>query len=88
MKTITEIIGGAQSLLDVNFDLQGCFEEYLTDEYKAFLHILRVAEQFIPSLHRYRNRIGRPPYEFFPFIRSMLGKSFFGIEKRAVLFSG
>ncbi len=38
MKTITETIGGAQSLLDMNYDLQGCFEEYLTDEYKTFLH--------------------------------------------------
>jgi transposase len=81
MKRITEIIGGAQSLLDVNCDLQDCFEEYLNDDYKLFLHILRVAGQFMPALHRYKNKMGRPPYEYFPFIRSMLGKSFFGIEK-------
>jgi hypothetical protein len=81
MKTITEIIGGAQSLLNVNFDLQGCFEEYLTDEYKTFLHILRVAEQFLPAYIRRRKKMGRPPYQYFPFIRSMLGKIFFGVEK-------
>lgn len=81
MKTITEIIGGAQSLLDVNFDIQNCFEEYLTDEYKTFLHILRVTEEFLPSIHRHKNKMGRPPYEYFPFIRSMLGKTFFEVEK-------
>jgi hypothetical protein len=81
MKTITEILGGAQSLLGVNFNLQDCFEEYLTDEYKTFLHILRVAEQFLPVYIRPRNKMGRPPYQYFPFIRSMLGKSFFGVEK-------
>ena len=47
MKTITEIIGGEQVLLDINFDLQKCFEEHLTDEHKIFLHLLRVAEEFL-----------------------------------------
>jgi hypothetical protein len=42
MKTITEIIGGAQGLLNISYNLQDVFEEYLTDEYKTFLHILRV----------------------------------------------
>jgi hypothetical protein len=32
MKTIAQIIGGAQALLAVSFDLKECFEEYLTDE--------------------------------------------------------
>jgi hypothetical protein len=27
MKTVTEIIGGAQALLDFDYDLQDCFEE-------------------------------------------------------------
>jgi len=31
MKTITEILGGAQTLLDKNYNLQNCFEERLTD---------------------------------------------------------
>jgi hypothetical protein len=34
MKTITEIIGGAQGLPDIPFDSRDVFEEYLTDEYK------------------------------------------------------
>ena len=37
MKSITEILGGAQLLLDVSFDLQKTFEEYLTMEKRAFL---------------------------------------------------
>ena len=39
MKTITEILGGAQALLDMNYDLQSCFEEHLTDGHKSFLSI-------------------------------------------------
>jgi hypothetical protein len=37
MKTITQIIEGAHALLDIPYDLEGCFEEYLSDEYKTFL---------------------------------------------------
>jgi hypothetical protein len=81
MKTITEILGGAQALLDVNFDLQSCFEEYLTNEHKTFLHLLRAAEQFMPVYIRPQARTGRPPYPYHPFVRSMLAKSFFGIDK-------
>jgi transposase len=81
MKTIAEIIGGRQALLSIGIDIQSCFEEYLTDEYKMFLHILRVAEEYQPPYIRPRKKTGRPPYQYFPFIRSMLGKSFFGIEK-------
>jgi hypothetical protein len=50
MKTITGILGGVQALLNVSLKLQGCFEEYLSDKYKTFLHILRVIEGFLPSL--------------------------------------
>jgi transposase len=81
MKTITEIIGGAQSLLGIQFDLQGCFEEYLTNEHKTFLHPLRVAEAYLPVYIRPQARTGRPPYPYRPFMRSMLGKSFFGMDK-------
>jgi transposase/IS5 family transposase len=80
MKTITEIIGGGQALLDISFDLQSCFEEHLSDEQKMFLHILRVAEEFLPVYIRPRKNTGRPPYEYYPFIRSMIGKRFFGID--------
>jgi hypothetical protein len=81
MKTITETIGGGQALLNINLNLQGCFEEYLNDEYKMFLHILRVAEEYLPPYIRPVKKTGRPPYQYFPFIRSMLGKSYFCIEK-------
>jgi hypothetical protein len=37
-KTITEIIGGVQGLLSISYHVQDIFEEYLTDEYKTFLH--------------------------------------------------
>ena len=80
MKTITETIGGAQALLDINFNLKSCFEENLNDEYKMFLHILRVAEEFLPVYVRPKAQTGRPPYPYYPFIRSMLGKIFFRIE--------
>jgi hypothetical protein len=45
MKSITETIGGAQALLEIPYNLQPCFEEYLTDEYKTFLQMLRVIEE-------------------------------------------
>jgi hypothetical protein len=81
MKTIIEILGGAQALLDINFDLQSCFEEQLTDEHKMFLHIIRAAETFLPVYIRPKAKTGRPPYPYHPFIRSMIGKSFFEIDK-------
>ena len=81
MKTITETIGGGQVLLDIDLDLQACFEEYLNDEYKMFLHLLRVAEEYLPLSIRPQKKTGRPPYPYFSFIRSMLGKMFFGVEK-------
>jgi hypothetical protein len=52
MKTITQILGGAQALLNIPYDLAGCFEEYLSDEYKIFLHMLRVIEERVPALIR------------------------------------
>jgi hypothetical protein len=45
MKTISQIIAGAQALLNISFNLTNCFEEYLSDEYKTFLHMLRVIEE-------------------------------------------
>ncbi len=85
MKTITEILAGAQALLNVDFKLQQCFEEYLSDDYKAFMHIVRVAETYLPNCHRRRAMTGRPAYAYSPYIRSMLAKSFFGIEKTSSL---
>ena len=85
MKTITQIIGGAQALLPVSFELKECFEEYLTDEYKTFLHILRITEEYAAGLSSPRRRMGRPSYPFISFFRSELAKRYFDIEKTGSL---
>jgi transposase len=81
MKSIAEIIGGAQGLLDISYELQDVFEEYLSDEYKTFLQMLRVIEEAQPPIMRRYAGTGRRPYEYQPFIRSALAKHYFGIEK-------
>ena len=54
MKSILEILGGAQILLGLSFDLQECFEEYLTEEYRGFLSILRAVEEQVKGIDKYR----------------------------------
>jgi hypothetical protein len=61
MKTISQIIAGAQALLAVSYDLIEWFEEYLSDEYKTFLHILRGIEEQMPPLIRPYAGTGRIP---------------------------
>ncbi|MDR1179713.1 MAG: transposase [Spirochaetales bacterium] len=85
MKTITQILGGAQALIHIPFDIQNCFEEYLSDTYKTFLHLLRVIEEFLPPLIRPRAQTGRPAYPYMPFIRSILAKAYFGVDKTCAL---
>jgi transposase len=85
MKTIAEVIGGAQALLDINLGLQACFEEKLGNEYKTFLQLLRIIESVMPPLTRARAATGRRPYQYLPFFRSQLAKSVFGIEKTSHL---
>ncbi|MDR1024353.1 MAG: transposase, partial [Treponema sp.] len=85
MKTISHIIAGAQALLNISFNLIDCFEEYLSDEYQTFLHMLRVIEEHIPTLIRPYAGTGRIPYQYTPFIRSFLAKGYFGIEKTSQL---
>jgi hypothetical protein len=85
MKTISQIIGGARALLDVSYDVAGCFEEYLSDEYKTFLHMLRVIEEQMPTRIRPYAETGRIPYQYTPFIRSFFAKGYFGIEKTSQL---
>jgi transposase len=80
MKTITEIIGGAQGLLPISFKLQDIFEEYLDNSSKTFLHILRVMEAAFPSCVRGYAGTGRKPYPYQPFIRSVWAKCFFKID--------
>jgi IS5 family transposase len=87
MKSITETLGGAQALLDISYEIQGCFEEHLNDEQKTFLQLIRIIESFLPpnALIQTRNRTGRPPYLWISFLRSMFAKSFFSIEKTSSL---
>jgi transposase len=80
MKTITEIIGGAQGLLNISYKLEAVFEDYLDNGYKTFLHILRVMEAAVPLFMRRYAGTGRKPYPYQPFIRSMWAKSFFKID--------
>jgi len=80
MTTITQILGGAQILLGVSYDLQGCFEQYLTDEQRTFLVTLRLLSHYHPPLERISATTGRPAYENEPFLRAFLAKSFFRIS--------
>jgi hypothetical protein len=79
MKTITEIIGGAQALLDIPFDLQICFEEKLSVQQKTFLHMLRCIENYVPMLYRPYAGTGRIPYQYLPYLRAQFAKNYFQI---------
>jgi hypothetical protein len=80
MKTITEIIGGAQGLLNISFDLQSCFEEKMNELQITFLHMLRYIEKYIPVLNRPYAGTGRIPYQYLPYLKSQFAKIFFQIE--------
>ena len=85
MKTITEILGGAQVLLDISFDLQKCFEEKLNDQQITFLHMLRCIEKYFPILYRPYAGTGRIPFQYLPFLRSQFAKNYFQIETNTKL---
>jgi len=85
MKTIAEITGGAQALLNISFNLQDCFKARLNNGYRTFLQLLRVIESVTPMLSRPGDRTDRKPYKYLPFFRSQIAKSFFGIEKTSHL---
>jgi hypothetical protein len=70
-----------RALLDIPYVPTGCFEEYLSDEYKTVLYMLRVIEEQMPALIRPYAGTGRIPYQYTPYIRSFLAKGYFGIEK-------
>lgn len=77
MTTISQILGGAQILLGISYDLQECFEQYLTDEQRSFLATLSLLSRYQPALGRIAEATGRPAYENEPFLRAFLAKSFF-----------
>jgi hypothetical protein len=80
VKTVTEILGGAQILMGISFNLQDSFEEYLTGEHRCFLTMLRVIEEAQPILAIDRRVRGRIPYEDQPFMRAFLARLFFRIS--------
>ena len=80
MKSITEILGGAQILLGISFDIQETFEKYLTENHHAFLSMLRVIEEHQPAVEKIYKGRGRLPYEDQPMIRAFLAKPFFKID--------
>ena len=77
MKSITEILGGMQILLEVSFDIQIGFEEYLTKDQRTFLAIVRVIEEHFAAPREIVSRYGRPAYSINPFIRAFWAKSYF-----------
>lgn len=85
MKSITEILGGAQILFNISFDLQDCFEEYITEQHKAFLAMLRVVEEHLPAVERVYTGRGRRGHGTQPIVRAFLAKSFFSIETNELL---
>ncbi|MEN6477920.1 MAG: transposase [Rectinema sp.] len=79
MKSIYELLGGMQILLGLSYDLQAGFEEYLSEEQRAFLAILRVIEEHLSAPCSTASKFGRPAYQSNPFIRAFLAKAFFRI---------
>jgi transposase len=79
MKTVTEILGGAQTLLSLSFDIQRCFEEYLTEEHRCFIALLRVIEGAQPCIAMEVAKTGRPAYQNEPIMRAFLARNFFRI---------
>src|SRR5208337_5156065 len=85
MKSIAEILGGAQILLGLAYDIQDSFEEYLSTDHRAFLAMLRVVEEHLPPLARSGSVMGRPAYENLSFFRAFPGMSFFRITTAGAL---
>lgn len=86
MKSITEILCGAQPLFNFDFGNDRIFEEYLNDEHKEFLAILQVIEDCV-KIEEKQPRMGRPPYFNFSFFRAFLAQSFFRLDTTKDLIS-
>ena len=85
MKSITEILGETQLLLGISYDIQETFEEFLTNEHRSFLAMLRVIEEGQPVIKQERHLRGRPAYDFQPIIRAYFAMSFFRIDSTSDL---
>lgn len=71
MTTVTEILGGGQVLLGLNYDVQVLFEERLTEEQRLLMAILRLVEAE-SGLVEIRKGRGRTPYDTGPFLRTFI----------------
>jgi len=85
MKRISDIIAGAQGLLNISFEIQHCFEEALNDRQKTFLNMLRCIEEHLRLPERQYAGTGRKPYKYLPFVRSQLAKNYFQIPATSML---
>src|SRR5574344_590998 len=79
MKTITEILGGGQTLLPINYDIQKCFPELLSTKHKLFLAALQKIESSV-SIHERQTNKGRPAYPSICFFRAFLAQAFFKLD--------
>ena len=52
----------------------------MNDQQKAFLHMLRCLEKYVPPLNRPYAGTGRIPYQYLPYLRSQFAKNYFQIE--------
>ncbi len=80
MKTVPEIIGGAQTLLPLDYEIQDCFPELLSCEHRSFLHHLRVREHLPQGFFIHRQKTGRPYGGDRKYFRAFLAKAFLGLE--------
>ena len=87
MKTISEIIGGAQVLLPLEYELQDCFPELLSCEHRSLLHHLRVREHLPQGSFIHSQKTGRPYGGDRKYFRAFLAKAFFGLESTKQLIS-
>lgn len=85
MKSLTEILGGAQILLSISYELQDVFEDYLTEEHRAFLAMLRVIEEHLCVHERSYKGRGRKPHQDVPIVRAFLAKAFLNIDTNSQL---
>ena len=87
MKTISEFIGGAQTLLPLDYEIQDCFPELLSCEHRSFLHHLRVREHLPQGSFIHRQKTGRPYGGDRKYFRAFLAKAFFDLESTKQLIS-
>ena len=85
MKNLIEILGGAQRLLELSYDLDAFFEERLTDEHRGFLMFLGLVEESLPQLGGIDHRFGRPRCDDTAILRAFFAKHVYQIDKNNLL---